>query len=173
LFFCSISFAQSSISGTVTDSDVQPIGANIKVVGGTAGTVSDSEGKFSLNSQSKLPYVIEISSIGFISKQVNITTNNQKVNILLKDEQNLLNEIVVSASRTPERLESPVTIERMGIADIKSQRQLLFDGLENMKEVQMNTSSLSFKSNQHPVLQQWQIRVSCSWLMEWTMLLLY
>jgi hypothetical protein len=76
---------------------------------------------------SKLPYVIEISSIGFISKQVNITTNNQKVNILLKDEQNLLNEIVVSASRTPERvLESPVTIERMGIADIKSQRQLLF-----------------------------------------------
>jgi hypothetical protein len=44
----------------------------------------------------------------------------------------LLNEIVVSASRTPERvLESPVTIERMGIADIKSQRQLLFyDGLK-------------------------------------------
>jgi hypothetical protein len=70
--------------------------------------------------------VIEISSIGFISKQVNITTNNQKVNILLKDEQNLLNEIVVSASRTPERvLESPVTIERMGIADIKSQSATL------------------------------------------------
>jgi hypothetical protein len=46
LFFC-ITFAQSSISGTVTDSDVQPIfGANIKVVGGTAGTVTDSEGKF-------------------------------------------------------------------------------------------------------------------------------
>jgi hypothetical protein len=52
LFFCSISFAQSSISGTVTDSDVQPILVNIKVVGGTAGTVTDSEGKFSLNSQS-------------------------------------------------------------------------------------------------------------------------
>jgi hypothetical protein len=64
------------------------------VVGGTAGTVTDSEGKFSLNSKQN-PYVIEISST-FISKQVNITTNNQKVNILLKDEQNLLNEIVVS-----------------------------------------------------------------------------
>jgi hypothetical protein len=59
----------------------------------------------------------------------------------------------------------------MGIADIKSQRQLLYDGLENMKEVQMNTSSLSFKS-QHPwFCTQWQIRVSCSWLMEWTLLL--
>jgi hypothetical protein len=30
------------------------------------------------------------------------------------------NEIVVSASRTPERIiESPVTIERMGVAEIK------------------------------------------------------
>jgi hypothetical protein len=77
-----------------------------------------------------------------------------------------------SASRTPERvLESPVTIERMGIADIKSQRQL-HDGLENMKEVQMNTSSLSLSQSTPVVLQQ-QIRVSCSWLMEWTMLLLY
>nr|WP_157485435.1 TonB-dependent receptor [Flavobacterium sp. ACAM 123] len=149
LFFCSISFAQNSISGSVTDSDVQPIfGANIKVVGGAAGTVTDGEGKFSLNSSIKLPYVIEISSIGFITKQVNITSNNQKINIILKDEQNLLNEIVVSASRTPERvLESPVTIERMGIADIKKSASATFyDGLENMKEVQMNTSSLSFKS---------------------------
>jgi hypothetical protein len=51
--------------------------------------------------------------------------HNQKVNIILQDEQNLLNEIVVSASRTPERvLESSVTIERN--ADIKSQRPLLF-----------------------------------------------
>jgi hypothetical protein len=49
---------------------------------------------------------------GFISKQVNITTNNQKVNILLQDEQNLLNEIVVSASRTPERvLESQLQLK--------------------------------------------------------------
>jgi hypothetical protein len=44
-------FAQSSISGTVTDSDVQPILVPTLVVGGTAGTVTDSEGKFSLNSQ--------------------------------------------------------------------------------------------------------------------------
>ncbi len=59
-----------------------------------------------------------------------------------------MNEIVVSASRTPERvLESPVTIERMGIAEIKKTASPSFyDGLENLKEVQMNTSSMSFKS---------------------------
>ena len=60
----------------------------------------------------------------------------------------ILDEVVVSASRTPEKvLQSPVTIERMGIADIKKSASATFyDGLENLKEVQMNTSSMSFKS---------------------------
>jgi hypothetical protein len=60
----------------------------------------------------------------------------------------LLDEIVVSASRTPERIkESPVTIERMGIKEIKKTASPTFyDGLENLKEVHMNTSSMSFKS---------------------------
>jgi outer membrane cobalamin receptor len=149
LFFCSITFAQNSISGTVVENNNQPIfGANIKIVGEAAGTVTDIDGKFTLISSKKLPFVIEVTTIGFISKRVSITANNQKVNVVLKEEQNLLNEIVVSASRTPERvLESPVTIERMGIADIKKSASATFyDGLENLKEVQMNTSSLSFKS---------------------------
>lgn len=149
LFFCSISFAQNSISGSVADSDGQPIiGANIKIVGEDIGSVSDIDGKFILSSSKKPPYTIEVTSVGFISKKVSISSNNQKVNVILKEEDNLLNEIVVSASRTPERvLESPVTIERMGIADIKkSASPTFYDGLENLKEVQMNTSSLSFKS---------------------------
>ena len=63
-------------------------------------------------------------------------------------KKTLLDEVVVSASRTPEKvLQSPVTIERMGIAEIKkSASPSFYDGLENLKEVQMNTSSLSFKS---------------------------
>jgi outer membrane receptor for ferrienterochelin and colicin len=60
----------------------------------------------------------------------------------------VLDEVVVSASRTPEKvLQSPVTIERMGLKDIKKTASpSYYDGLENMKEVQMNTSSLTFKS---------------------------
>jgi outer membrane receptor protein involved in Fe transport len=63
-------------------------------------------------------------------------------------KKTLLDEVVVSASRTPEKvLQSPVTIERMGIAEIKkSASPSFYDGLENLKEVQMNTSSLTFKS---------------------------
>lgn len=149
LFFCSLAFAQNSISGIVTDSNNQPIpGANIKIVGETAGSITDFDGKFTLNSSKKPPFVIIVTSVGYGSQRVTVLSNNQKVTVKLAEEETKLNEIVVSASRTPERvLESPVTIERMSIADIKKSASATFyDGLENLKEVQMNTSSLSFKS---------------------------
>ncbi|MBP6181969.1 TonB-dependent receptor [Flavobacterium sp.] len=149
LFFCSLTFAQNSISGIVTDSNNQPIpGANIKIIGETTGSITDIDGKFILNSSRKPPYVLNITSVGYGSQKVNVSSNNQKITVKLADEETKLNEIVVSASRTPERvLESPVTIERMSVADIKKTASPTFyDGLENLKEVQMNTSSLSFKS---------------------------
>jgi outer membrane receptor protein involved in Fe transport len=149
LFFCGISFAQNTITGSVTESNNQPIpGANIKVVGEKAGTVSDADGKFTLTSSSNLPFTIEVTSLGHQTKKVNITSNNQNINIKLTDSETTLDEVVVSASRTPERvLESPVTIERMGLKEIKKTASPTFyDGLENLKEVQMNTSSLTFKS---------------------------
>ncbi len=149
LFFCSITFAQTTVSGSVTDSNNQPIpGANIQVVGDKAGTVTDGSGKFTLNSSKAAPFTIEVTSLGHESKKVSITSNNQNVSVILAGEETKLSEVVVSASRTPERvLESPVTIERMGIKEIKrTASPTFYDGLENLKEVQMNTSSLTFKS---------------------------
>lgn len=149
LFFCSISFAQTAVSGSVKDDKNEPIpGANISIVGDASGTISDGDGKFSLSTKAQLPITIEISNVGYGVQTVKITTNNQVVNVVLKQEETQLDEIVVSASRTPEKIrESPVTIERMTIRDIKKTASPTFyDGLENLKEVQMNTSSMSFKS---------------------------
>lgn len=149
LFFCGITFAQNTITGSVTDSNNQPIfGANIKIVGETGATVTDEAGKFTLSTSKKLPFVIEISSVGFGAKDIDIISNNQNVTAVLLDQETKLDEIVVSASRTPERvIESPVTIERMGLQQIKSTTAVTFyDGLENLKEVHFNTSSMSFKS---------------------------
>jgi hypothetical protein len=146
--FCSVSFAQNTVEGSIVDvNSVAVVGANVKVVGKTTSTVTDNDGKFIMEALS-FPFEIEVSSVGFESKKIKISSKKQLVNIVLKEEQNVLDEIVVSASRTPERvLESPVTIERMGISDIKKTASATFyDGLENLKEVQMNTSSLTFKS---------------------------
>ena len=147
MFFCSISFAQNKITGSVTDNNKKPIsGANIKVLGESSSSVSDADGKFSVTTSKKFPITLEVSSLGFETSKKEVSSNN--VSIVLAEKETKLNEIVVSASRTPERvLESPVTIERMNIQDVKKTASPSFyDGLENMKEVQMNTSSMSFKS---------------------------
>jgi outer membrane receptor protein involved in Fe transport len=149
LFFCSITFAQSTITGTVKDSNNVPVsGANVKVKGESASTTSDADGKFSLKTTKKPPFTLDVSSVGFTSQSVSVTANNQNVSVSLANEDMKLDEIVVSASRAPERVrESPVTIERMSAKDIKkSASPNFYDGLENLKEVHMNTSSLSFKS---------------------------
>nr|WP_315223545.1 carboxypeptidase-like regulatory domain-containing protein [uncultured Flavobacterium sp.] len=149
LFFCGFSFAQTTITGSVTDSNNQSIpGANVNVVGSTSGASTDFDGTFVLKTTSKPPFAIKVSAVGFESKIINVTSADQKVNVVLKDEETKLDEIVVSASRTPERvIESPVTIERMGIQEIKNTTAATFyDGLENLKEVHFNTSSISFKS---------------------------
>lgn len=131
------------------DNKNQPIpGANIKIVGEAIGAVTDFDGNFTLTTQKTPPFTIEITSIGFSSTTSSISANNQKVNVILNEEETRLDEIVISASRAPERIrESPVTIERMTINDIKKTASPSFyDGLENLKEVQMYNSSMSFKS---------------------------
>lgn len=144
----SLTFAQSTLKGTITDQDNLPLpGANIIVVGDTSGSVSDVDGKFTLTVSKQPPFTIEVSSIGFTTQQIQVTSLSD-LSVKLVSEDTQLDEIVVSASRTPERvLESPVTIERMTAAQVRNTSSPTFyDGLENLKEVHFNTSSLSFKS---------------------------
>ena len=146
---CGVTYAQTTITGTVTDSNSQPLpGANVKVVGESSGTVTDASGNFSLTSTQKPPFSVEVSNIAFGTKITEIQTDGQKITVMLSEQENKLDEIVISASRTPERvIESPVTIERMNLQQIKNTTATsYYDGLENLKEVHFNTSSLSFKS---------------------------
>lgn len=77
LFFCGISFAQSTISGSVKDSKNEPIpGANVRVVGESDGTVSDVDGKFSLKTSKKPPFSVEITSIGYGTQTVQVSSAN-------------------------------------------------------------------------------------------------
>jgi outer membrane receptor protein involved in Fe transport len=142
--------AQTTVSGTVKEAKTgQPIpGANIKVVGKSMGTTADFDGNFSLKIAQNPPFTLEVSLIGYSSSKVEITKNDQVVNVELEESATALDEVVVSASRTPERiLESPVTIERMDVREIKNTSSPTFyDGLENLKGVDVNTNSLTFKS---------------------------
>ena len=93
------------------------------------------------------PFSIQVSSVGFETLTQEITKNNETLALVLK-EGSFLDEVVISASRTPERIfESPVTVERFGIKDIKTSASAdFYGGLENLKGVDVNTNSLTFKS---------------------------
>ncbi len=145
---CLITHAQTTVTGRIVDNNNSPIiGANILVPELSQGTVSDLNGDFILTVSQTPPFNLQISNVGYETQSVSITSNNQVVNVTLL-EGDALDEIVVSASRTPERIfESPVTVERFGIKDIKNTTAATFyAGLENLKGVDVNTSSLTFQS---------------------------
>lgn len=143
-------FAQTTITGKIVDAkNGTPIpGANVKVVGKSLGTTADFDGNYSLTVSLEAPFSIEFSILGYENKVSNVQKNNQVVNISLNEILSALDEVVVSASRTPERLlESPVTVERMDIKTIRgTSSPTFYDGLENLKGVDVNTNSLTFKS---------------------------
>lgn len=142
-------YSQTTIKGTVVDSNSMPVpGANVVIDGKPIGTVTDFNGNFVLETSENPPFTLKISSIGYSQATVRVTSNNQTISVTLEEANTMLDEIVISASRTPERLfESPVTVERFGIKEIKNTASVdFYDGLENLKGVDVNTNSLTFKS---------------------------
>ena len=77
-----------------------------------------------------------------------MTSANQKLDVAFKPASTLGQEIVVAASRVPERiLESPVSIERVSAANIRNAPAANFyDVITTLKGVDVTTSSLTFKT---------------------------
>ncbi len=149
LLFCvTLTYSQTTVTGKVTDTNGQPLpGANVIVVGTATGTITDFDGNYSLNAPQTPPFSIQVSSVGFDTVTKEVTSTTQAIDFKLR-EGTSLDEVVISASRTPERVfESPVTVERFGLKEIKNTASAgFYDGLENLKGVDINTNSLTFKS---------------------------
>ena len=147
MLFCVFSYAQTTVNGSVTDVNSQPLsGATVMVVGSSTGVVADFDGNYSITSDMDTPFTLQASSVGFQAMSVEVSSSST-VNFTLEDNTSL-DEVVVSASRTPQRIfESPVTIERFGVKDIQNTASAdFYDGLENLKGVDINVNSLTFKA---------------------------
>ncbi|RXJ52730.1 TonB-dependent receptor [Gelidibacter gilvus] len=148
LLSVTLTYSQTTVSGKITDGTGQPLpGANVIIVGTSTGTISDFDGNYSLTTSQTPPFSIQVSSVGFESGTKQVTTTTQNLDFQLR-EGTSLDEVIISASRTPERVfESPVTVERFGLKEIKNTASAgFYDGLENLKGVDVNTNSLTFKS---------------------------
>lgn len=148
MLFGIVAYAQTTVQGKVVDENNEPIpGANVVLMGKAEGTTTDFDGNFTFNTSEEPPFRLRVSSIGFSEFIANVTANNQTLSIVLGEVSTLLDEIVVSASRTPERIfESPVSVERFGLKEIKNTTaESFYGGLQNLKGVDINTNSLTFQ----------------------------
>ncbi|TKC08225.1 TonB-dependent receptor [Pedobacter polaris] len=138
------------VSGTVTDKlTKEPIpGVSVTIKGKTVGSSTDLKGQFSFSTTEKTPFTVVVSYIGFTPVEREVSGNTSNLTFELESGAILGQEVVISASRTPERiLESPVSIERIGSAALKElPASSFYDALSNLKGVEMSTQSMTFKS---------------------------
>lgn len=150
LFFSISLFAQSNtLSGTVRNSatgeGVPAVSVTVK--GGTAGTFTEGSGSFKITVP-QLPVVLVFSSVGYESQEQTVNDASTTIAVSFIPATSLGQEVVVSATRTPQRiLESPVTVERVSAAAIRNAPAANFyDVVSNIKGVDIVASSLTFKT---------------------------
>ena len=149
--FTIVAIAQTTIiTGNVRNSSNQDVvpAVSVTIKGSSAGTFTDERGNFRLSTDQKLPLTLAFTSIGFEAQEAIVNDANSPVSISFVPTSTLGVEVVISASRVPERiLESPVSIERMGASSIRqAAAPSFYQGIANFKGVDMTTSSLTFNT---------------------------
>ena len=84
---------QAGVTGVVTDESGEPlIGVTVLVKGGSQGSVTDLEGKFTL--VANVGDVLQFSYIGYVSQEVKLK-DLKLLRVVLREDANLLDEVVV------------------------------------------------------------------------------
>ena len=129
----SVSWAQTELSGTVTDDAGEPlIGANVTVKGTTQGAVTDLDGNFAFSTSAALPLTLVVSYTGYSTQEVAVS-NNSPVQVQLL-EGIFTEQVVVSASRKREKIqEAPASISVLSARKLEGTPQT--DPVRNLVNV--------------------------------------
>ena len=123
------------ITGVVKDANGEPIiGANIVEKGTTNGTVTDFDGRFTLEVSNGA--VLQVSYIGYLSQEVRVG-NHSTVNVTLKEDTQALDEVVVVGYGTMKKSDitgaissvSEESIARQPVANVSTALQGLATGV--------------------------------------------
>lgn len=149
--FSVVAIAQNvTIKGIVINSTTKEgvPAVSVTIKGTSQGTYTDDKGMFSLSTSTKFPMTLVFSSVGFDTKELTVNNAGDEIAVDLVQNSTLGQEVVMAANRTPQRiLESPVTVERMSANAIKNiAAPGYYEGLANLKGVDMHTASLTFRT---------------------------
>lgn len=141
----------TQIAGRISDGATGDglIGASVTVKGRVIGTTTGSAGSFTLKVNQAPPLTLIVTLVGYQTQEVEIKDSDvTDLKVTLTEQTILGQEVVVAASRVEETvLRSPVSIEKMDIRGIRETPAANFyDALANIKGVEANTQSLTFKT---------------------------
>ena len=89
----SLTYAQTTVTGTVEDADGPLIGASVLVKGTTVGTITDFDGNFSI--EAKVGDELEFSYMGYTSQVHKVTGST--MHVTMSENTEVLSEVVVTA----------------------------------------------------------------------------
>ncbi|NBB22078.1 TonB-dependent receptor [Runella sp. CRIBMP] len=124
----------ATVSGKILDarSGAPLIGATVSIKGTTNGAATDVNGEFALITGQKLPFILLVSSVGYLKKEVLIS--DSKVEIKLEESANQLSDVVVTSRRRQEAVQDipipisvirGVTVEDQGAFNVNRLKELV------------------------------------------------
>lgn len=114
----SVSQQNFTITGTVVDDKGEPlIGVNVLEKGTNNGTISDLDGRFSLNLSSK-DAVIVVSYIGYKTTEV-VVNGRTDISVSLKEDSETLEEVVVVGYGTQKKVNLTGSVSSVSAKDIQ------------------------------------------------------
>lgn len=136
-------------SGILKDAQQETplIGAVVRIKNTGVFAIAKDDGSFQLKTALKPPFTLQVSSVGYESQEFMVSNTEKPIIVSLYVQNVYAGLVVVTASRVPESiLKSPVSIEKLSLSAIKEAAAPgFYDALENLKGVQLTTSSITFK----------------------------
>lgn len=135
---------QKTVKGRILDALGEPIiGANVLVKGTVNGVITDVDGNFTLHNV-VVGDVIQISYIGYLTKEVKVTDNLTELKVSLKEDAQALEEVVVVGYGSEKKVNLTGSVANVNIAELSESRPItdVSQGLAGMAAgVQVTSSS--------------------------------
>lgn len=156
-FICTLplfSFAQTVVfSGTIKDKKTQEALSNASIsIANTFGAYTNEKGEFEIITEGLIaPIKVSVEYLGYVKQEIPVLYLNPKVemgDIFLETAVLQSDEVVLTGSRISESVQkSPVTIQKINSLAIRSSSSGdFYEGLGNLKGIDIVTSSLGFRS---------------------------
>ena len=88
-------FGQNGLTGQVIDNNNMPLpGVSVVIKGTTAGTITDFDGNYNLNTELSDSTVLVFSYVGFKTQEI-LVDGQSVINVLMEEDKSMLDEVVV------------------------------------------------------------------------------